>query len=263
MEPIDARVRHRRMRTPSPALPALLILLLVALVACGGSPGPGASGDAPGSPPASAQAPVTTAEGAAAAVKASSPLFDGIEAQDPDVIGGSAWWTATPVGPADDPTAWTVVFEVGWGDCPAGCIDRHTWTYEVAADGAVTLVEEAGSPLLDEILSGLYASAEGTGVGGRVLAGPTCPVEDPADPTCAGRTVPGATLTVTTPSGEAVTSLVTNASGLYRFGGLAPGEYVLVASAVEGLMGAPSPAPFTVREGEVTPLDVSYDTGIR
>jgi hypothetical protein len=40
-----------------------------------------------------------------------------------------------------------VIFRVGWGDCPAGCISEHTWTYHVATDGAVELIDEGGDPV--------------------------------------------------------------------------------------------------------------------
>ena len=113
-----------------PLLAIFIVSLSLAASACA------SSGDAAG---ASTAAGVTTAEEAAAAVVAKSPLFDGIGPKDPDVIGASAWWTATPVGGATPPSAWTVVYEMGWGDCPAGCIDRHTWTYRVAEDGSVVL----------------------------------------------------------------------------------------------------------------------------
>jgi hypothetical protein len=37
-------------------------------------------------------------------------------------------------------------FSVGWGDCPAGCYARHTWTVTIAADGGISVVE-SGNPL--------------------------------------------------------------------------------------------------------------------
>ena len=45
------------------------------------------------------------------------------------------------------PGTWQVVYTVGWGDCQAGCIDQHTWTYQVTPDGTVTLISEEGSPV--------------------------------------------------------------------------------------------------------------------
>lgn len=40
----------------------------------------------------------------------------------------------------------TYTFSQGWGDCPAGCIDRHYWDVTLAADNSLS-VEERGSPL--------------------------------------------------------------------------------------------------------------------
>ena len=106
------------------------------------------------------------------------------------------------------------------------------------------------------------ASTATGGVAGRVTAGPTCPVERPGDPACAPRIVAGAVLLVTGPGGAEVAKATTDATGAFRVG-LGPGDYVLVPQPVEGLMGTAAAAPFTVVDGSLTPLDVSYDTGIR
>jgi hypothetical protein len=34
--------------------------------------------------------------------------------------------------------------EIGWGDCPAGCIDKHRWTFTVDKAGTVTKTGETG-----------------------------------------------------------------------------------------------------------------------
>lgn len=248
-------------------MPALLVLLLaVVAAACSGSPGSsaGASSGVSTSPGATVPSDprVTSAEDAIAAIRGSSPLFDGIEANDPDLIGQGSWYEVVPAADGT-PGAWDVTIEVGWGDCPAGCIDRHTWRWTVAADGTVTLGSETGSPLTDDVLAGLLAAATGTGLGGRVLAGPVCPVEQPGDPACAPRAVSGATLVVKGDNGSEVAGLTTDGSGFYRFGGLTPGTYTLEAGAVEGLMGTPAPMPVTVIDGTLTLQDVVYDTGIR
>ncbi|HEY3334923.1 MAG TPA: hypothetical protein VGK16_06745 [Candidatus Limnocylindrales bacterium] len=256
MEPLVIAPRQLAMdrrqvrRRPLAAGLAAVVVLLAACV-------PGA---AP-TPAASTIPETTTAEAAAAAVAARSPLFDGIGPKDPDAIGASAWWTAVPFDGTTPPSAWTVTYEVGWGDCQAGCIDRHTWTYLVERDGTVTLQQETGSPLPDDLLAARVASATGPGVGGRVTAGPVCPVETPGDPKCAPRPVAAASLAVR--SGEAVVATFsTDLSGLYRIA-LPPGEYVLEAAPVQGFMGTPAPAPFTVTGTQLTPLDIAYDTGIR
>ena len=43
--------------------------------------------------------------------------------------------------------ATTIEITVGWGDCMAGCIERHVWTYEVSPDGTVELIAEQGDPV--------------------------------------------------------------------------------------------------------------------
>lgn len=40
----------------------------------------------------------------------------------------------------------TYTFSHGWGDCPSGCIQRHSWTVTVGQDGTIH-VAESGSPL--------------------------------------------------------------------------------------------------------------------
>ncbi len=73
---------------------------------------------------------------------ASDPRFTGIEEQNPNMIGQGSWWKA---GVSDE--SYTVQVQIGWGDCPAGCINRHDWFFDVGADGSITLVEESGDPL--------------------------------------------------------------------------------------------------------------------
>jgi|tagenome__1003787_1003787.scaffolds.fasta_scaffold20806308_2 hypothetical protein len=105
------------------------------------------------------------------------------------------------------------------------------------------------------------ASTIATGVAGHVLAGPTCPVERPGDPACSPRPVANATLTVR--SGDAVVATTTtDAGGAYRIA-LPPGDYTIESAPVGGLMGTPSPISFSVAGTALTPLDVTYDTGIR
>ena len=192
-----------------------------------------------------------------AAVRAVTPLFADVAQRDPALIGQATWWQAE----ATD-GGWLVTVEAGWGDCQAGCIDRHDWTWTVASDGNVTFGGETGSALTSELVSGLAAASTATGLGGRALGGPTCPVERPGDPACAPRLVAGATLVVRGADGTEVARLVTDASGLFRFD-LPAGDYTLEAGAVDGFMRAPGVQSFTVVDGTQTWLDAQYDTGIR
>jgi hypothetical protein len=201
---------------------------------------------------------VETPDEAVAAIRAHTPWFDGIEALDPNLIGQAASWTAEPT----DEQSIRVTFEVGWGDCQAGCIDRHTWTWDVASDGSLDWVGEDGSEVTPDQAAALVATAKTPGVGGRVTGGPTCPVEVPGDPTCAARLVGGAVLVVTDADGNEIAGSTSDASGFYRIA-LPAGEYTLTAGPVEGFMSGPAPTPFTVAVGTLTGLDLSYDTGIR
>ena len=199
-----------------------------------------------------------------AAVRARTPYFDAIAPKDPNRVGQAQSWTATPSDAATPPAAWDVTVEVGWGDCPAGCIDRHQWRWRVASEGTVTFVAETGPGVPDAQLEQMAAAATTTGVGGRVTAGPVCPVQRPSDPACDPRPVAGAVLVVKASGGSAaeVARSTTDASGMYRFT-LAPGAYTLDPQPVQGLMGTARPAPVTVANGSLQVVPVEYDTGIR
>jgi hypothetical protein len=253
-------VIRRRRPAPRrrPAAPAILLLLGLALAACGPAPvTPPPS--APGSPsPSIAPSPtsITTPEAAAARVLASDPRFAGLGIQDPDLIGQCCSWTATPA--AD---GFEVTIEIGWGDCPAGCINRHRWFYSVATDGTIRLDREDGPP----VPAGIPGPVDGTtgviGIRGIASAGPACPVVRPNDPNCADRPVVGATIHVLDATGLEVATLETDATGAFVVA-LPPGRYRVQADAVEGLMGTPSPADVTVGDAQEL-VQLVYDTGIR
>lgn len=114
------------------------------LVACSGGAAPSASPPPSARPtPTPIAAPVTTPAEAAALVIATNPLFTGAVQLSSDLIGASKWWVATPIAGG----GFTISLTVGWGDCPAGCISRHVWTYEVKPGGALSLVTETGDPV--------------------------------------------------------------------------------------------------------------------
>ena len=247
------------MRTRSrPKAPLVLaILLVLAGAACGGgtagaSIAPVAS---PGSSPAASLVPVTTPEQATERVVATEPRLNGVPPRQPDSIGATSWYEATPAG-----DGFRVEVYVGWGDCISGCIDDHTWTYSVARDGTVSLVSEEGVPVPD----GEWPSPGGTGrtgVFGTAVAGPVCPVEQPGDPNCAPRPVPGARVLFLDEQGAEAASAETDAAGRL-FVELSPGRYTVAAQPVEGLMGVPAPLTVDVDEGESV-IELPYDTGIR
>ena len=233
MELGPPRARPGGMKRPIPSFFLVALALGLALSACAATPG--ASGP-------------TDAAGAVRLVLAEQDRFAGIGPRDDDLIGQAAWYEVTQT---DD--GWQVVIRIGWGDCPAGCINEHRWTYAVARDGAVELTAEAGDPLPDA-----------TGARGTVTAGPTCPVErDPPDPACAERLVAGAVLIFTDAAGTEVARVTSAADGAFRVE-LAPGAYRVTAEPVEGLMGTPAPIDVQVEAGQpMTEIQLSYDTGIR
>ncbi|HYN68778.1 MAG TPA: hypothetical protein VEX41_01040 [Candidatus Eisenbacteria bacterium] len=115
-----------------------LAAILIALLAVAGCATSGASSPAGATaPPAHA---VTSPEDAAALVVASDPRFEGLKPLDPEIIGASRWWEAS----ANEDGSFTVKVTIGWGDCPAGCINRHLWTYRVSREGVLELLEESG-----------------------------------------------------------------------------------------------------------------------
>ncbi len=128
-------------------------LLLAVVAACGGAAAPSATptpttGPSPAAPSPSASpggspaAPVDTPEAAVARVVAEYPEFGSLQPFNPDMVGQCCWHRVTPT--AD---GFEVVMRVGWGDCPAGCIDEHIWTFHVGNDGRVELVSESGDPV--------------------------------------------------------------------------------------------------------------------
>lgn len=131
------------------------VLLVTCLAACAGgaaAPSTPASSGAPLEPsaPAASTVPseggsvgaIASADAAAQAVIDHDPRFSGFEPEDPEIIGACCWWTAEET--AD---GWEVTMHAGWGDCPAGCINRHEWVYGVSPAGDVELLRESGDPV--------------------------------------------------------------------------------------------------------------------
>jgi hypothetical protein len=233
----DRRMRPEDMRSPN--RPAHLVIVLplafaLALGACTSSAG------GSGTPSTAAQA--------ARLALAEQDRFAGIGPRDENLIGQAAWYRVAASG-----DGWEVLIRIGWGDCPAGCINEHRWTYTVARSGSVKLVKEQGDLLPDA-----------TGVRGRVTAGPTCPVvTDPPDPNCAERPVSGAVLVVSNAGGSEVARVTSAQDGTFVLE-LAPGSYRITPQPKDGLMGTPAPVDFEVAAGQpLTEVAVSYDTGIR
>jgi len=119
---------------------ALLLAVSVAVAGCAVSGG--ALGSASPGPPTMPAAPVLSPEDAAARVIATDQRFAGAAELVPGVIGSSKWWRAAPVGDG----GYSIAITLGSGDCPAGCISQHTWTFTVSADGSVTKAGDSRDP---------------------------------------------------------------------------------------------------------------------
>lgn len=201
-------------------------------------------------------APITTAEAAATLVLASDPRFAGLTPADPNLVGQCCFYSAAPSA-----AGFTIRIEIGWGDCPAGCINRHHWFYSVATDATIHLDREDGP----ELPAGVGGSGGGTGgvagIRGTATAGPVCPVVRPGDPACADRPVVGATVHVLDATGLEVATLETDTAGAFVVA-LPPGRYRVVPDHVDGLMGTANPVDVTVDTALVI-VELTYDTGIR
>ncbi len=208
---------------------------------------------------------------AVAKVLAQDPQFAGIGPLDPNVIGQSAWYDVSP-----GTVGWRVTITKGWGDCQAGCINRHTWTYDVDPSGAVTLVNEGGDPLVDgaegdtdgepAVPPVAIPADGGPWIAGRALAGPVCPVEQaPPDPGCADRPVAGAVVVIRDGSGAEVARVTTAGDGTFLVGVPRGGTYGVEGQPAEGLMGTPAAVLVDVADAPSAwaLASLGYDTGIR
>jgi hypothetical protein len=238
-----------------------VVVLLVAACASPSttaSPPPGTPGPSPTpapTPTASGQPDgVTSAAQAAALVLASDPHFASIRPPDSGLIGECCSYEAV-----DEPPGYQVKVELGWGDCPAGCISHHRWQFHVDPDGTITLVSQAGDP--DP------PAPSGEGVTASVTlhlrAGPVCPVvREPPDPGCEPRSVANAQVSVRSPNGTELAHATSNADGEIQLQ-LPPAAYYVEPQPVEGLMGTAAAVAFSVVAGETVEISLDYDTGIR
>jgi hypothetical protein len=208
----------------------------------------------PPTPAPSPQVSVASRAQAAALVLESDPRFYGLGPPSGHRM-ECCWYQANEAA-----GHYLVTIEIGWGDCPSGCINQHRWLYRVDYDGAVTLLEQEGDEPIER------EPPAGTGPATVIIeavAGPVCPVEPfPPDPACAPQPVAGSAVVVFDPRGVEVNRGWTDDSGAMLLQ-LPAGAYFVVAGPVEGLMGEPEPQAFRVAEGTQAYVHLEYDTGIR
>ncbi|HTN24790.1 MAG TPA: hypothetical protein VL120_12435 [Solirubrobacteraceae bacterium] len=109
------------------------------------------------------------------------------------------------------------------------------------------------------------ATGAGQGISGRVVAGPTCPVETiPPDPRCAPAAVAARVRVVRRSDHHLVAQPRTRTDGSFRIR-LRPGRYSVTARPVAGgpLPRCPPGINATVRAGHYTRVAISCDSGIR
>jgi hypothetical protein len=100
-----------------------------------------------------------------------------------------------------------------------------------------------------------------TGIEGKVLIGPTCPVVQ-INVSCPDKAFQ-ATLTILNSAGRKVTRFTTDAEGRFQVP-LAPGNYILHPEIPPGQpLPVSAEQTFKVVEGQFTQLTVNYDSGIR
>jgi len=235
-------------------------LSLAACAAAGPTPSPtvtppaGEPTPSPTPSPSPAVSGVASAAQAAALVLASDPHFGSVRPGDPGLIGECCTYFASEASPG-----YQVTVNLGWGDCPSGCISHHQWVFHVDPDGTITLVEQSGAE------DPPIPSGEGTtaSVTLRIGAGPTCPVvQNPPDPGCAPRSVANAEVVVRSPDGSELARGTSDAQGQIQLQ-VPPGAYYVEPQPVEGLPGTAPAVAFSVVAGETLDLFLTYDTGIR
>jgi hypothetical protein len=104
------------------------------------------------------------------------------------------------------------------------------------------------------------AALDGTGVRGRVTAGPTCPVERPDEP-CPPSPVQGRRVDALDAAGRTAGGATTDEAGDYSIL-LPPGDYTLRV-VIDGPFPQCPETAVTVTPGPPVTTDVECDTGIR
>lgn len=90
--------------------------------------------------------PIATPEDAHAAVLAAGGPFDEFTYNDGALIGATKYYDVK--GESGSAATWIVVYTYGWNDCEAGCINAHSFVYQVdPLTGAATFDSHQGDVL--------------------------------------------------------------------------------------------------------------------
>ncbi len=108
--------------------------------------------------------------------------------------------------------------------------------------------------------SGTSSTTPDSGVEGKVIIGPVCPVIQPGED-CLDRPYQ-ATLTVNDPNGRKIVQVEADEDGRFKIP-LEPGNYILVPESKGLMVPFAAQQPFAVVEGNYTQLTIAYDSGIR
>jgi hypothetical protein len=156
-------------------------------------------------------------------------------------------------------------------DFRAGCANRLSFAFgperptgSLAPQQAAYLGRTGSSPGSSFILQRPMA----TGVAGRIIVGPTCPVLG-GDNTCPPAKTAQGIVRIETQAqsrsgggGQLVKSVQSKADGTFSTA-LAPGTYLLVVVQSGGDLSRATPSVVTVERGVVTQVTLVIDTGIR
>ena len=100
--------------------------------------------------------PIATPEDAHAAVLAAGGPFDEFTYNDGALIGATKYYDVK--GDAGSAAIWIVVYTYGWNDCQAGCINEHSFVYQVdPLTGAATFDSHQGDVLPADAPAALVA----------------------------------------------------------------------------------------------------------
>jgi hypothetical protein len=100
--------------------------------------------------------PIATPEDAHAAVLAAGGPFDEFTYNDGALIGATKYYDVK--GDAGSAAIWIVVYTYGWNDCEAGCINGHSFVYQVdPLTGAATFDSHQGDVLPADAPAALVA----------------------------------------------------------------------------------------------------------